>query len=212
MLSRRIVTTGGVTAGVGLLVAAPAAACTILVGSTTGTSGAAPGSPVAAEGEVYHGDGTNAATGNFGEQASPCSDFGADNDETDAECLYSLGVVNPSEVHDPSGGDTGDTYYSDTCHYGTPQSSHPSQFATIADHDEVEHLPAEDSDDARILAGEGILPAVDDEGRPMETGETVMCFYSSEKPDDGDGGQEVNLGDNGAATATVPQPFVVLNP
>lgn len=220
VLYKRMTLLGLIVVAVGMLFAAAAWACTILVGPTAGTTAAARGDAVAAEGEVFHG--SSPGEDNFGENDSPCSDFGADGDELDAECLYSLGVVNPSKVHDPTGGtawdpdtdppEDADLYYSETCHYGTPQSAADSQFATIADHNAVEHLPDPEAEGARVLVGSGVLPAVDDVGDPMVTGETVMCFYSSKKlADSVDTGEAVNRGDNGAATATVPLPFVVLN-
>lgn len=205
-VSKRTLILGFLAAALTVSLLGVAWACTILVGSTTGTSAARAGDPVAAEGEVYHG--STPTDDNFGEQDSPCADFGGDGDELDAECLYSLGVVNPDKVETPSSGGTSDTYYSDTCHYGTPQSpNHESQFDTIA---EATHLPDPDNPGARLLEASGTLDSVDDAGDPMGTGETVMCFYSHDKVDGSGAGTHLNGREDGAAAATVPEPFLVL--
>lgn len=171
----------GATAAAALVVAA----CTFPVGATEGTPAGAPGDTVEALGEVVHS----------AEEQSRCSN----GDPTDLTCGYSLGVVNPDKVVE-GGPSTGPQ---PTCHYNTPQSAGDSAFDTV----DASPDPTAADGAATVLHGSGTLDSSDDSGDPMGSGETLMCFYSSDSPSDA---THLNGANNGAATATVPQPFVVL--
>lgn len=173
------------------------------------------GGELAAEGEVWHnasgsqfylsrGSYSGGGTGGssfFGEDGSPCGD---DSDPDDAECLYDLGLVNPIDYQQEG--------HSDTCHYETPESfefdssTGDIEFAVIDDSPEHQSVPGQPT---RLLAGQGTIPANDAGGKAMGTGETVMCFYSSETADSD--GSPLNGRNDGAAAATLPQPVIVLN-
>lgn len=175
-----------------------ALACTMPVGTTTGLpagstgDGTVPGTPVAAEGEVAHAL----------EEQSNC---GEDGDPTDPECTYALGVVNPADVDEAPG--TG--FGSSTCHYETPESHAEDSttgdiaFATVDDNPTSHDLEA-----GRVLVGEGPLPSNDDGGQEMDTGPTVMCFYSNGVIGEG---SALNNANDGAAAATLPEPFLVID-
>lgn len=155
-----------------------------VVAACTVPVGPTEGTPAAGFGDAVeaHGEVVHSA-----EENSNCSN----GDPTDLTCSYSLGVVNPDKT-DGSPGGTHDP----SCHYDTPQSVNPSEFDTIADATIVESTDA-----ATVIHGEGTLDSTDDAGDPMGTGETLMCFYSNDA---------LNNNEDGAATATVPEPFVVL--
>lgn len=203
--TRRGVTLTLVPVGTALAGGALAMACTLPVGQTAGTPAAEPGEQVTATGEVSHSL----------EEASNCGD---DGDLTDAECTYALGVVNPADVDEgPDAEPTPEPaphVHSTTCHYETKQSHQRDSstgdiaFATVDDDPDETEVPG-----GRALVGDGPLPAEDDGGQAMEPGETVMCFYSDGfvgGSGDSLDADYLNNREDGAATATMPQPFVVL--
>lgn len=185
-----------------LAFASVAMACTLLVDNGFGTQGdtsAEPGETVEGDSEIDH------AT----EDGSRCDDGMGTNDR---DCDYSLGVVNPSQYDSPS---SGGTEPSATCHYETPESwaadnttgTGGSQFATLdtADHTDLGSVTEVEADGA--LGSNG--GSEDDAGRTLETGSTAMCFYSSSSVS---GADHLNGAKNGAATATDPVAFTVLEP
>lgn len=228
--SKRTLTIAFGVAAVGVLLAAVAWACTILVGETVGTQAAGFGDTVAAEGTVFHGSARLPDPSRddlqddrpFGEQASPCTDFGSSDDNLlDPECVYALGVVNPAELDDHPGDEAVDGVpfvggHSGSCHYETKESAERTGgdivFATIGD---ATHLPDNSTEaGARKIAASGPLPSEDDGGDPMDTGRTVMCFYSTGfvgGEGDTSDADYLNGRKDGAATATIPQPFIVLD-
>lgn len=199
--------------GIMMLAAAVGWACTWPVGQTevvsptdeTLTQGDDQDQLVARS-EIHHnGDQAEAygrSTSFFGEHNSPCGDQGSDDDRLDAECLYELGVVNPTK-YDEDG-------LSDTCHYETRQSQDhgdtgPADFAVI-DTDPT-HTPTE-SPAVREVVGAGTVPTTDDADDPMGDGATVTCFYSSEAIDEG---THLNGREDGAAAATLPAPVLIVS-
>lgn len=203
--SRRAMAVGVSTVAMLMALAVTVWSCTLPVGQTNGTGGAVAGAGdetglVIAEGEVSHGL----------EEVSRCGDGDGN---LDPECGYSLGVVNPADLTEgPDAADPGAPkvgVHSPTCHYETPESHAADSstgdiaFATVDSNPQEVSQPG-----ARVLTGQGQLPAADDGGQKMDSGPTVMCFYSS---DTIGGGSHLNGRTDGAATATMPQPFVVLD-
>lgn len=151
----------------------------------------------------------------FGEHDSPCGDFGEDVNPLDAECVYDLGLVNPTDYEEAG--------HSDTCHYETPES-HDSDSSTgdidfaVID-DDPAHTPHPDTPGVRTVEGSGEVPDEDAGGETMGTGETVACFYSSALTETNEITNDLLNGDasplngqeNGAATATLPAPIVVVD-
>lgn len=153
-----------------------------------------------AEGAQLYGESTSF----FGEDGSPCGNDPDGPLDTDAECNYDLGIVNPKD-YDQHG-------HSHTCHYETPESyefddtTGDIEFAVIDD--DPTHAPLPDSPGLREVVGEGVVPQKDAGNQTMKTGETVVCFYSSEAIDEG---SPLNGRKNGAAAATLPAPIVVVD-
>lgn len=186
-----------------LALSAAALACTVIVSGTNGTTGTSS----AHQGGNVNGDSTVVE--------SQEDDSNCDDGSSARGCNYSLGVVNPAEVNTPSSGGTGP---SATCHYETIQSyaadsttEDGPQFATIADHDSVDH---DVNGGTTELAGSGTLGDFngsfyeDDAGDQLTDGDTMMCFYSSEAAEDG--ANPLNNAEDGAAAATDPMNFKVL--
>ncbi|MEX2619997.1 MAG: hypothetical protein WD250_07235 [Egibacteraceae bacterium] len=189
-----------------LALASTAWTCTKLVDGTNGTSSS--DGPNISEGDTIDGD---SVIVHSIEDESRCDADSGTSDE-DRECDYSLGIVNPTHYDSPSSG--GDDP-SPTCHYGTPQSSFGSQFATIANHSAVDHTVNGAGTETTVSA-EGTFGDLngpndweDDEGVDLGTGDTYMCFYSSDS-DDQTSATHLNGADDGAATATDPLSFTVV--
>lgn len=192
---RRGLSLAFLTGSITVLVTAVAWACTMPVGSTTGTPAGRPGDPVVAEGEISH---QLEDVSNCGDDSTVDASISG-NDNLDAECTYALGIVIPSQLANGAGGGP----VSPTCHYETPQSGGASQFYTIdGNPTEVPNDVVSQNAGSRVLVGTGTIPA------NAGSGATVMCFYSNGTV--GADGREVNNNDNGAAAATLPQPFVIL--
>lgn len=174
--------------------AAIAWSCTVIVSNTetSGTSSADSGDPVTANSEVVHSKEAN----------SNCDN----GDSGSTGCDYSLGIVNPDKVANS----TGSGGVSDSCHYETEQSHNadPStnngngpQFDTIDDNPNHDNQGSETK-----LDGSGTVGNNDDAGDPMGSGETLMCFYSSDSDPNAD---HVNNAEDGAATATEPTTIMI---
>lgn len=195
-----------------LLTGAVVWACTMPVGPTEVTPGAG-----------AQGDTIELATGTVSNTAEELSRCSGDADEiaaerfVDAECEYQFGIVDPAQVDNPNPqweGNGGGDAPGATCHYETPQTygvQNPDGSQTVKEKKQLHkvgpatHLPSKSEDGARALTASGKVPNFASD----QTGATVACFYSSNTAD-GDG-KHTNGQNNGAATATVPQPFVVLS-
>jgi hypothetical protein len=188
-----LITFGATTAA--MLVAAAVYACTFPVGATqVPTAAGSAGDPVAATGQV-----SNAL-----EDQSRCDDD--DSNPLDAECVYEFGIVDPGQVDNsnPQWDGSSRSGSSPTCHYETPETFDPGagESKQLYKVGTTKHTPSKDSPGARVLTvTDGQVPDFD------SSGETLACFYSAEALG---GGDATNGQDNGAATATVPQPFVVV--
>lgn len=193
---RVLITFGATTAA--MLVAAAVYACTFPVGQTNvPTAAGAPGDRVVATGAVS----------NTAEDLSKCA-----NDETtqavDAECVYEFGIVDPAQVENsnPQWDGSSPNGSSPTCHYETPQTFDPGAGESKQLHKvgTTVHQASRTQDGARgLTVTDGEVPTF----ASGESGPTLACFYSAEALGEGDA---TNGQDNGAATATVPQPFVVV--
>jgi hypothetical protein len=167
----------------------------------------APGDSVTASGTVS----------NTAEEFSRCSGDSLEvKSLVDAECEYEFGIVDPAQVGDPNpqwDGSGGDGVPGPTCHYETPQTfgiEDPDGSQTVNEEKQLHkvsvatHVPSASGDGERALTASGKVPNFDSE----QSGETVACFYSKQTVDDD--GEATNGPNNGAATATVPQPFLVV--
>jgi hypothetical protein len=191
-----LITFGATTAA--MLVAAVVYACTFPVGSTQmPTAAGSAGDPVAATGQVS----------NTLEDQSRCA-ADAPSEALDAECVYEFGIVDPAQVDNsnPQWDGSSPNGSSATCHYETPQTFDPGAGESKQLHKvgTTTHTPSKDSPGARVLTvTDGQVPTF----ASGQTGPTVACFYSAEALDEGDA---TNGQNNGAATATLPHPFLVV--
>lgn len=201
----RALTLALVAAAFVLGLAALAWACTFPVGHTQGTPAASKsGSPaseastVVATGEVVHA----------AEDQSNCS--GPGTSPTTMDCEYRFGIVNPNNL-----GSGAITPADPSCHYDTQESDNPAEFQSFPASPVPSPPPS--TPGATVLKANGSGPSGnpqlgpnDDSGASMGTGPTLMCFYTSDSPFSSGDTEHLNNNRDGAAAATVPQPFVVL--
>jgi hypothetical protein len=197
-----LITFGATTAA--MLVAAVVYACTFPVGQTlVPTAAGAPGDDVVATGTVS----------NTAEDSSRCADDGT-TQAVDAECVYEFGIVDPAQVDNsnPQWDGSEENGPGPTCHYETPQTTGDTNddgSQTVPEQQQLykvgttTHTPSKNNDGVRELSvTDGQVPDFD------SSGHTLACFYAAGLADsDGD---FKNGQDNGAATATLPQPFLVV--
>jgi hypothetical protein len=189
-----------------MLVAAAVYACTFPVGQTHVPTAAGPtaaGDDVVATGTVS----------NTAEDLSKCADDAA-TQAVDAECVYEFGIVDPAQVDNsnPQWDGSEENGPGPTCHYETPQTTgdpDPDGSQTVTEQQQLykvgttKHIPSKDSPGVRVLkVTDGQVPDFN------SSGATLACFYSADLADKD--GEFTNGQNNGAATATLPQPFVVV--
>jgi hypothetical protein len=198
-----LITFGATTAA--MLVAAAVYACTFPVGQTlVPTAAGAPGDDVVATGTVS----------NTAEDSSKCANDGT-TQAVDAECVYEFGIVDPGQVDNsnPQWDGSEESGPGPTCHYETPQTTgdpNDDGSQTVTEQQQLYKVGTTVHQASRTQDGARGLTVTDGEVPTFASGEsgpTLACFYSAEALGEGDA---TNGQDNGAATATVPQPFVVV--